>query len=469
MQLRELLRILADRWKLILLSVLLCVGAAAAVTALTQPVYTATARIYLSAQDDPSKQSTATFIITSDDLETYVSVLDTPAVLDPLREELGMPAGHPVDVSAVTNGNTSILDVTARAADPQEAAEVANQVGPQLAEVAGEFSVLAGSGQRVVSTPIEPATAPGSPSTPDPVRNVGLALLTGLVLGVGLALLRNAMDTKVRGEEDVQGLSEAPMLAQLPVGRRTKRGLTSLLDEPHGPHAEAVRRLRTNLMFVDVTTGGHAFVVTSAMPGEGKTTTAVNLALSMADSGIRTLLVDGDLRNPSVHRLLGLEGGAGLTTLLLGHALVDDVVQPVGDTGLDVLAAGDIPPNPSELLGSEPMRRLFVKLTEHYDFIVLDSPPVLPVIDAVVLERLVGGLLLVVAANRTRKRDLAHALRQLTTVGASVSGFGLNLVADGKRGYGYGAYPRQARGPRSARGSSDRRAKGSRRRDRASA
>lgn len=443
-QFRELLTVLVSRWRIIASVLLLCLGAAAVATLFTEPVYTATARIYLSAERDSSSepgQASGIYVLTSEDLDTYVSILDTPAVMDPIREDLGL-TGVPVSVSASTTGNTSILDVTATSSEASVAADVANAVGPQLGEVAAEFStLLASTGQRVVSTPIQPAVAPSRPTSPDPVRNVLLALLAGMALGVGLALIRQAMDTKVRSEEDIRALSDAPLLASLPIEKGGKRGVVSLEDDPHGQHAEAIRRLRTNLLFVDITTGKHSFVVTSAVPGEGKTTAAVNLALALADGGTRTLLVDADLRNPSVHRTLGLEGHAGLTTVLLKQASLDEVLQPWGDTLLDVLAAGQIPPNPSELLGSQPMADLFDELLERYDFVIVDSSPVVPVIDAVIVERLTGGLLMVVAADRTKKRELAAALKQLSTVGATVSGFARNLVNVSKSGeYGYGYY-----------------------------
>ena len=440
MQLSELLAVIRQRWKLIVACVVLAAAAAAVVTLTTTPVYQANARIYLSAEKTSGQQTGSIFAITSDDLDTYVSILDTPAVLDPLRKELGLEPGHPIQVSAQTSGTTSILNITARASDGQEAADVANEVGPQLGKVAGEFStLLKSSGQEVVSTPIQPATAPSRPVSPDPVRNIGLGLLAGLVLGLGLAFMRHALDTKVRGEEDIRAHSDAPMLAGLPLeSRGSKRGLISVEEDPHGRHAEAVRRLRTNLMFVDVTTGRHSFVITSAVPGEGKTTTAVNLALAMADSGRRTLLVDADLRNPSVAKTLGMEGSVGLTTLLLGDADLDDVIQTWGSAGMDVLPAGPIPPNPSELLGSAPMEALLTRLMQEYDFVLIDSPPVVPVIDAVVIERLTGGLLMVVGVDRTKKKDLTAALKQLETVGAHVSGFARNFVVSKSSDYRYG-------------------------------
>jgi capsular exopolysaccharide synthesis family protein len=211
--------------------------------------------------------------------------------------------------------------------------------------------------------------------------------------------------------------------------------------DPHGAHAESIRRLRTNLMFVDVTTGRHSFVLTSAMPGEGKTTTTINLALAIADAGSRVVLVDGDLRNPSVAKALGLEGGVGLTTALLGRASLAEVIQPWGDTGMSVLPAGQIPPNPSELLGSRPMAELFEKLAADFDFVLIDSPPLVPVIDAVLLQRLTGGLVMVVAAERTRKKDLATALTSLQTVEVAPAGFVLNFVpVSASDPYRYGTY-----------------------------
>lgn len=200
-------------------------------------------------------------------------------------------------------------------------------------------------------------------------------------------------------------------------------------SERHSPYAEAMRRLRTNLMFVDVTTGRHAFVVTSPTPGEGKTLTALNLALAMADTGTRVLLMDADLRKPSVATCMGLVGDVGLTTVLLGRIPATEAVQQWHDSSLFVLPAGQIPPNPSELLGSEAMEEVFAKLLHEYDFILLDSPPVIPVIDPVVLDKYTGGMLMVLAADRTRKRDLAAALKALETVQVKVSGFALNMLA----------------------------------------
>jgi capsular exopolysaccharide synthesis family protein len=443
-QFRDFLVVLRARWRTIAACALLVLGATAAYTLTLTPSYTATSRVYFSATspDTAANQGRGVYVITSADLNTYIEVLRSPAVVDPLRTELGLPAGTPLNLSASVPPQASVLDITAVDGTAEGAARTANAVGPQLAKVAAKFSpLLASAGQTVEATTITPAVAPDAPVSPNVRRNLALGLLAGIVIGIGVAFGRHALDTKVRSEADVRTLSDRPLLSAIPMDKNTKGKPLTLVTDPHGIHAEAIRRLRTNLLFVDVTTGKHSFVVTSAMTGEGKTTTVINLAMALADTGARVLLVDGDLRNPSVAKTMGLEGGVGLTTILLGAATVDDVVQQWRDTSLYVLPAGQIPPNPSEILGSEPMETLFDHLTKEFDYVLVDSPPVLPVIDAVVINKLVGGLLFVVAVDRTRKRDLQSALKALTTVDAKASGFALNMVSAGSNDpYRYGYY-----------------------------
>jgi capsular exopolysaccharide synthesis family protein len=444
MQLRDFLVVLRARWRIVLAGVVVVLAATTAVTLSETPVYTSEARFFLQGVDQSKGDGNlGTYIVTTEDLNTYVAVLGSPAVLAPLRERLGLPPGTPVDVSASVSEEASILTVAARSSDPQLAADIANAMGPQLAEVADQFSVLLAASQaEIEATTITPAGPSATPTSPDLKRNLALGGLAGLMLGVGLAFVRHTLDTKVRAEADLKLLSPSPLLALLPMDRDKEPGI-ALERNPYGAYAEAIRRLRTNLMFVVVTTGRHSFAVTSAVPGEGKTTTAVNLAVAMATAGGRILLVDGDLRNPSVARRMDLDGSVGLTTVLLGKADLEDVVQRWGDTDLYVLAAGQIPPNPSELLGSEPMQDLFSKMTQEYDFVLVDSPPVVPVIDAVLIDKLTGGTLIVVASNRTKKRDLVSALKSLETVGGTVSGFALNMVAPNdveSTRYGYYRY-----------------------------
>ncbi|WP_330476602.1 polysaccharide biosynthesis tyrosine autokinase [Terrabacter sp. C0L_2] len=452
MTFREFLGVLGARWRIIAVTLLAVVAAVAVQTMLTPAVYASSSKIYLRATQ-PASSSTnnqvATYAVSASDLATYLEVLTSPSVMDPLRTRLGLPASYPLSVSGEVSQTSNMMTITAIGGDAQLVARVAAEVGPVLADVATKkFSpLLAANGQSVEATTITPAEVPGAPTSPNAKRNLALGGLLGLALGIGLALLRHTLDTKVRTKEDIAALSSRPILGDLPMVKSVKGGLLSLESDPHGRHAEAIRRLRTNILFVDVTTGGHSFVVTSSVPGEGKTTTTINLALAMADAGSKVLLIDGDLRNPSVASTMGLDGSFGLTTLLLGQADPDDVVQRWRETTLHVLPAGPVPPNPSELLGSEPMEALFGKLSHEYDFILVDSPPVVPVIDAVLINKLTHGLIMVVGAERTKKRDLASAVQSLETVDAPVAGFALNMVSAGSstaHRYGYYGYNRDS-------------------------
>ncbi len=177
--------------------------------------------------------------------------------------------------------------------------------------------------------------------------------------------------------------------------------------DPRSQRAEAFRSLRTNLQFIDVANPPKSIVVTSSLPGEGKSTTTANLALSLAETGLKVVVIEGDLRRPRLLDYLGFEGSVGLTDVLVGRVEVDDVLQPFGRTGLRLLGAGPIPPNPSELLGSANMEQLVADLAERFDYVLIDAPPLLPVTDAAVLSTIVDGALVVVGAGRGPARARA--------------------------------------------------------------
>ncbi|MFK5633427.1 MULTISPECIES: polysaccharide biosynthesis tyrosine autokinase [unclassified Ornithinimicrobium] len=422
MTLRDFFGAMRQRWRIILSTVLVVVAATAYLTLQIRPVYESSSRVYLLAS---SQTDTANvYDMPAAQRQTIIQVASSPIVLDPVREQLGLAPGTMLQVSAAAAGDTPLLDVRVRAHDPQVASDAATAVPQQLASVARNFSpMLASSGQSVTAEVIVPAGVPSRPVEPVPERNLALGLLAGLMLGVAFALGRQAMDQRIREERDLDALSDRPVLASVPLRKDNDPHAIFLEIDPFGPQAEAIRRLRTNMMFVDVTTGKHSFVISSTLPGEGKTTTAINLGLAMSDAGSKVLLIDADLRHPSVASNLGLEGAVGLTTVLLGEADVADVTQRWGGSNLHVLASGEVPPNPSELLGSSKMHDLFESLSETYDFILVDTPPVLPVTDAMVIEKLTGGMLMVAASGQIRKRHLSDALRTLETAETHIAGF----------------------------------------------
>jgi capsular exopolysaccharide synthesis family protein len=300
-------------------------------------------------------------------------------------------------------------------------------VGTELAKAARDLTPsLANGSEAVRASTLAVAQVPTSPSSPNILRNLGVGLILGLLLGFGFAVLRKLLDTKVRTEQDVRALTDHPILGVVAFDQEVPRHPVILRDEPLAAPSEAVRRLRTNLQFIDVANRPKSIVISSSIPAEGKSTIAINLAVSLADTGARILLVDADLRRPSMAEYLGIEGNVGLTTVLIGRADVEDVVQRLGTTSLDLLPSGQIPPNPSELLGSPAMAGLLNKLTASYDMVLLDSPPLLPVTDAAVLTKMAGGALVVVGADRIHRPQLQETLGSLHTAGAHILGIVMN-------------------------------------------
>jgi capsular exopolysaccharide synthesis family protein len=195
-----------------------------------------------------------------------------------------------------------------------------------------------------------------------------------------------------------------------------------------------VRRLRTNLQFINVAKKSKAIVITSSIPGEGKSTIAMNLAVSLADSGVRTILIDANLRQPALDEYLGIESGLGLATVLIGQARIQDVIQPLGDNNFDLLPAGQVHPNSSELLGSAAMNRLLEELLASYGVVLLDCPPLLPVTDAAVLSKMASGALVIIDADRVHRPQLQAALESLDAADGHVLGLIMNKVKRAEAG-----------------------------------
>jgi succinoglycan biosynthesis transport protein ExoP len=448
--LHKFLAVLRRRKWMVVAVLLLSLCGSAAVSALGTRTYTATAGLYFSVRTAASVDDLATAATFSQtQLASYATLAMTPEVLDPVAEDLGVRGGAGElagQLSATAVDGTVVLDISAVDTDPARAARIANAVARQVITVVEDLSpsVTDSDESAVEATVVTPATPPSSPTSPKVVLN----LVAGAVLGLGLAILlavaREALDTRVRRPEDVAELTRTPVIGSLGVepGRRRR---VLMEAAPHSPQAEAYRQLRTNLQFLELGEHGgqrsrhRAISVTSSLAAEGKSTVAINLALAMAETGARVLLVDADLRRPSVATVLGLEGAAGLTSVLLGRASVDDVVQPWGSSGLHVLPSGPLPPNPTELLGSVPMRRLLGELRAAYDHVVLDSTPLLPVADSAVVAGLVDGTLLLVNATKARRHQVAESVRNLARVEAPVLGVVLNQVAREERSYGYWA------------------------------
>jgi succinoglycan biosynthesis transport protein ExoP len=311
----------------------------------------------------------------------------------------------------------------------------------QLAQLQLDANLTTGGGQLVT-----PATTDLHPVSPHKVRDAILALLVGLLLGFGLGILRDFQDDRIRSEEDLRrSVGGLPALGLIPeIGTWRDRGTPALvsIDAPNSNAAEAYRTLRTSLQFMALDHPIRTLAITSPLSNEGKTTTAANLAVTMAKGGRRVIVVGLDLRKARLHHFFGLDSDIGFTSVLVGEASLSDALQRVpNQDGLWLLAAGPLPPNPAELLASPAAAELLELLTEEADIVIIDTPPVLPVTDAAVVAARVDAVLLVAAAGRTNRRDAGRAVELLARVDAPLVGVVVNGISQGESaGYYYGGY-----------------------------
>lgn len=343
----------------------------------------------------------------------------------------------------------------------QHEAEANKQLYDGLLQKLKEAGITAGlrsSNIRVV----DPALAPASPSRPQKARNIFLALLAGIVGGIGLAIFREYLDNTIKSPDDVEALTGLPSLAVVPSmpglngysGKLARLGRETPTPAPGGPRiemlsyvqpksqiSEAFRALRTSLLLSQADHPPQVILVTSALPREGKTTAAVNLSVTLAQLGDRTLLVDSDLRKPGIRRALNLTGGkesAGLSSYLAGVSSLDDAISPHPTiSNLSALTTGPVPPSPADLLSSHRMREAIAELRRRFKFIVIDSPPIMAATDAVIISAQSDGVLLVVRSGATPKEAFGRTRDLLTGVKCRLLGVVLNAVDSSAPDYYY--------------------------------
>ena len=427
----EFLATLRSQWvTIVVLGIIGAIGGFG-VARLTPESFQSTSSVFVSAQrGDSATELVQGSTFTQNIVESYAELATMPVVLEPVIDRLQLNVTPPVlarSVSAQTPLNTFIIDITVTDNSPEAAARIANAVSDELATAVQRISPKSANNVPVVNLQnVARAPVPRFRSAPNTPLMALTGLGIGLALGYGFVLLREVLDTRIRTEKDLQRVGETPVLGL--ISRRTgKRGAQERTAGPlDEPWAEAYRRLATNIEFLDPDIKIGSLVVTSSMPGEGKTTTAINLALAAGELTPRVLLVDADLRRPSVARYCGIEGAVGLTSVLSGQVSAEDAVAPWSH--IHVLAAGSLPPNPSQIVNSNAMADLLTKLSRSFDLVIVDSPPLLPVTDALALSRITDGALIVVRYKATRRQQLAASVRALEAVKARTIGVVLNSL-----------------------------------------
>lgn len=351
-------------------------------------------------------------------------------------------------ITVTPEPNTTILNVAVRDTDPVRAMNTANTLDDdfiakvkfvQLSEASSKTTTTNSADNLIV---VSPAVQPTQPVSPKPLLNIVLGILAGLVVGLGLAFLLDYLDQSVRSDDilrDRTGLLPIGHISYVPAKNDRRGELVTLAGD--SPVKEAYKSLRTNLLFSSIDRDIKTIVVTSAVPNEGKSRTAANLAVVLAEAGHPTLLVDADFRRPSLHRIFGRVRNIGLSNLIVQDQPESALLQPDGEVAnLVLLSSGPTPPNPSELLGSLQMKELLGRFRKGFDYVVMDTPPVNSVTDASVLAASTDAAILVVESNKATYPAVQHAKEALERVGAKVIGSVMNKMKAAGGDYYYYQY-----------------------------
>jgi capsular exopolysaccharide synthesis family protein len=445
MELREVLKALRFGWWLLVLGLVVGGAAGYGATLLQTPVYTSHTQLFVSTNGSGSTFSAFEGSLFSQQrAESYARLLSGEELASLVAQELGLgdsPGGISGAITAEVVADTVLIDVAVTDPSPERAARIAEAVGQTFPSLVNELETPEGERTSPIKVTVtDPPEIPATASAPSTSRNVTLGALVGLMIGTFTALLRNHLDRSVNNPEQAAATAGAPVIGLVLRDPAIEKNHV-LQRSSSSRAAEDYRQLRTNLQFLNVDEPPKVIMITSALPGEGKTTVAVNLAVTLADAGRSVTIVEADLRRPKVTRYLGLVGGAGVTNILAGTADLAEVVQAYGDGGISVVGAGPTPPNPGEILASSHMAELLAKLRGHSDYVLVDAPPLLPVADSSGLAVMMDGVLLSVRHGSTTTDQLRQAVIALERVGAKTLGVILNIVppkADFAAAYGYG-------------------------------
>jgi capsular exopolysaccharide synthesis family protein len=471
-EIRDYLRIARRRWRLIVGCTVVAILLAAALTFRTTPLYSSTAQLFISTPGSDTSQAYQGGLFSQQRVTSYADLVSSRQVAEQVLDEVDAdlsPTDLAEKVSATAVPETVILEISVSDADPERAQDLAQAYAQEMTRFITDLErPESGEAAPIKATISEDASLPTTPYTPQPVRNLGLAAVLGLLLGIGIAVLRELLDTSISSADDVTQATEAPILGNIhhDPGSVKLPAIDALSNA--SPWSEAYRVLRTNMQYVEVDHDQRVFVVTSSLPGEGKSTTATNLALTLALADQRVALVEFDLRRPTLAARLELDDAVGATSVLIGKVSLADAMQVHRHSGLKVLTSGPIPPNPAELLQSAAMGKMMQDLREDFDVVILDAPPLLPVTDAALLSAQADGAVVVVRHGKTTRDQLGHCIERLEAVDAKAVGVVINATPAKRAaraysysyGYGYGYAPLAAK----AQPSKKSQAKGRRRR-----
>jgi capsular exopolysaccharide synthesis family protein len=447
MDLRSYVRAIRKRWWLVLIVAVLGGAGGELMNVRATPLYASHVTFYVSSPGAVGTAAAQAEQSAQRRTNSYVELLSSDKLAKTIIADTGLkmsPGLVTREIKGSAEVNTVLLKASVTDPSPARALRIATSIANQFPIMIDRLDNIAAT-KTVTLNVVSGPSVGHFPVSPRKKLNITIAVMIGLLAGLVLAVLRELTDTTIRSAEMLRDVVGLPLLGSIHFDNSARKAPLIVGGQVRSLRAEAFRHVRTNLQFVDVDHPIKLIVVTSSIAGEGKSTTATNLAIVFAETGSRVLLIEADLRRPRVSDYLGLERAVGLTNVLAGQVAIDEVLQNWGADGLTVLPCGSIPPNPSELLGSQNMVDLLSAMRERFDTIIIDTPPLLPVTDAAVASVLADGVVVVVRYGRTNRAQLAAAVRSLESVDARVLGCVLTMQpakqAEGRGRYdGYGYY-----------------------------
>ncbi|WP_433783396.1 polysaccharide biosynthesis tyrosine autokinase [Actinomycetospora sp. CA-101289] len=422
------LRVLREQ-KLVIASLVIAgLVVAGLVTIFSSPQYAARFTVYVSTPVPPGNSYDAFQgeQLSQDKVKSYVQLLSSPRVTRDVVDRLDLdttPDELAAHITASAEPQTVLITAEVTAGSPEGAVGTADAVAASFIDLVGQLerATSFGGSPAVTATLVDPPTVLPEAISPRPALNFSLGAFIGLALGLGLAFARHALDTSVKSEEQLRNAAGASCIGVIPFVPSVAAPDPGLRIGPDRELSEAARKIRTNLTFISLDGSKRVFAITSAVAGEGKTVTALSLGWAIAASDLSVLVVEADLRRPSIAGYLGMEDDIGLTTVLTGRASLREVVQRHAPGGFDVITSGPLPPNPSEVLESPQMARFLRDAAGSYDIVIVDTAPLNPVTDTVALASSIDEVVLVCRYGRTSRSQVQAAATALANVSLEIS------------------------------------------------
>ncbi|KAA0098822.1 polysaccharide biosynthesis tyrosine autokinase [Mycolicibacterium sp. P1-18] len=448
MTVQDFARILRTRWVVIFGAIVIAVLAAVAYGAVAPKQYEASTRLFVSTTSDGTNtQTNDGGLFAQRRVLSYTQLLTSEILAQRTVDKLGLDMTatdlrHEVTATAPTD--TVVIDVTVRDHSAARARDIANTLSDEFVVMAAGLETPdlgARPNARVVVQ--QRANIPDDPVAPKTLQLLAIAAVAGALIGLLVATVLYLLDDTVRLSEDLEKATGVGEVGNIPLDRNGRKEPLLAFDGDRPVLADAFRELRVNLQALEVADGPRVLLVASPMPGEGRTTTAVNLALALAETGMDVVVVDGDLRRPAVASCLGVDGQVGVSTVLADRATVDEALQQTQFPRVTVLASGAVPASPTELLGSPNAKELLRALAERFDYVVVDSPS-LVVKDAGLLAGSAQGVLIVARYGQSKRKQMASATTTLARAGAPLLGAVLTMTRSPKKGSADSYYGRPA-------------------------